>query len=164
MVAKTTARKAAAKTIKALVAATKKKKQKNAVWLGGPEQEQAYDTLKAALVNAPILTHPDFTKPFIVDSDACQYALGAVISQVGDDGLERPIAYASRTMSKSERNYPTNKREALGGYWAVCKAFRAYTYGAPFLLRTDHSCLTRILSTGEAPESVIAGWQMALSV
>lgn len=109
------------------------------------------------------MVHPDFTKAFIIDTDASQVALGAVCSQLDDKGTEHPIAYASRTLSPAERNYPATKRECLGVYWGVCKAFRQYTYGAPFVLRTDHSALTTIYGKGDAPERMMAGWQMALS-
>ena len=50
----------------------------NAKWEWGPEQVRAYDTLRSALIHAPILAHPDYAKPFIIDTDASQYALGAV--------------------------------------------------------------------------------------
>lgn len=140
-----------------------KKRKNNALWEWGPEQAQAYDTLKNALVQAPVLAHPDFTKPFIIDTDASQFALGAVCSQTDTNGNEKPIAFASRTLSASERNYSATKREALGVFWGVHKAFHAYTYGAPFILRTDHSALTTIFKDGQAPERIIAGWQLALS-
>ena len=135
----------------------------NAKFVWGAEQQEAYDELRLALIQAPTLAHPDFTRPFVVDTDASQVALGAVCSQVNDEGEEHPVAYASRTLTSSERNYATTKREGLGIYWAVCKAFRQYTYGAPFVLRTDHSALTSIFGLGDAPEPIIAGWQMALS-
>lgn len=140
-----------------------KPKQHNAKWEWGPEQAEAYDTLRQALMSTPILAHPDLTKPFIVDTDASQRALGAVCSQISDDGKERPVAYASRTLSASERNYSATKREALGVFWAIHRAFHMYTYGAPFILRTDHSSLLKIFTTGPPPEPIIAGWQLALS-
>ncbi len=67
------------------------------------------------LVTAPILAHPDFTKPFILDTDASNLAIGAVLSQkVGEK--ERVIAYARRTLSKSERNYCVTRKV----YWISC--------------------------------------------
>lgn len=145
--------------------AAKKARNKslNAAFVWGAEQQEAYEALRKALISAPVLAHPDFSRPFIVDTDASNVALGGVCSQLDSQGVEHPVAYASRTLSKSERNYSTTKREGLGIYWGVCKAFRQYTYGAPFVLRTDHSSLTSIYGLGEAPEPIIAGWQMALS-
>ena len=74
-------------------------------------------------------------KPFIIDTDSSQYALGGVCSQLNEEGIKTPVAYASRTLSKSERNYSATKREALGVFWAVHQAFHIYTYGAAFILR-----------------------------
>lgn len=143
--------------------AVKKNTKKNAAWSWGPEQAKAYDVLKATLIQAPILAHPDFSRPFIIDSDASQFALGAVCSQLNDENQEHPVAYASRTLTAAERNYSATKREALGVYWAVHRAFHSYTYGATFLLRTDHSALTSIFGHGPAPEPMIAGWQLQMS-
>lgn len=141
----------------------KKSKRKFAAWSWGPEQEAAFTTLKDHLCRAPTLVHPDFEKPFIIDCDASQYALGAVCSQLDDLGQEHPVGYASRSLNKTERRYSATKREALGVYWAVHRAFHSYTYGAPFLLRTDHAALTKIFLDGQAPEPIIAGWQLQLS-
>lgn len=138
------------------------KQNVNAKWEWGQPQKESYDALRAALISTPILAHPNFEKPFIVDTDASLYALGAVCSQLDENGQETPVAYASRTLSKSERNYSPTKREALGVYWAVHLAFHPFTYGAPFLLRTDHSSLTRIFNQGQPLEPVVAGWQMQL--
>lgn len=141
----------------------KKKKARYASWVWGPEQDTAYDTLKKLLTEAPVLGHPDFSKPFIIDTDASQFAVGAVCSQLDDLGNEHPVVFASRSFSKAERRYSATKREALAVYWAVHKAFHSYTYGAPFLLRTDHAALTKIFLDGTAPEPIIAGWQLQLS-
>ena len=131
----------------------------NAAFTWGPEQAQAYDALRQALVEAPTLVHPDFSKPFIVDSDASQVALGGVCSQLDEHGREHPVAYASRNLSPSERNYATTKREGLGVYWAVCRAFKQYTYGAPFILRTDHSSLTSIYAVNDLSVEIVAATQ-----
>ena len=76
------------------------------------ECSEAFDRLKHMLVTASILAHPDFTKSFILDTDASNHAIGAVLSQkVGNK--EKVIAYASRTLSKSERKYCVTRKELL---------------------------------------------------
>ena len=112
------------------------------------------------LVTAPILAHPDFTKPFILDTDASNHAIGAVLSQkIGDK--ERVIAYASRTLSKSERKYCVTRKELLALVYFV-KYFRHYLYGRKFTARTDHGSL-RWLMNFKNPEGQVARWLEVLS-
>lgn len=101
------------------------------------ECQVAFDKLKLALTSAPILTFPDFNEPFILDTDASDSAIGAVLSQ-NQGGAEKVIAYASRTLSKSERKYCVTKKELLAVVSFV-KYFRHYLYGRKFLIRTDRS-------------------------
>ena len=112
------------------------------------------------LITAPILTCPDFTKPFILDTDASNHAIGAVLSQkVGDK--ERVIAYASRTLSKSERKYCVTRKELLALVYFV-RYFRHYLYGRKFTARTDHGSL-RWLMNFKNPEGQVARWLEVLS-
>src|SRR5436190_11565782 len=76
------------------------------------EQQNAFDILKEKLTTAPVLKYPDFTQEFIVTTDASDYAIGAVLSQ-GTVGQDRPIAYASRVLSRAEQNYSTTEKELL---------------------------------------------------
>ncbi|KAJ8360626.1 hypothetical protein SKAU_G00171510 [Synaphobranchus kaupii] len=108
------------------------------VWQEG--QSMAFDQLRAALTEAPVLAYPDAQRPFIVDTDASNTGVGAVLSQEDEDG-ERVVAYYSRALGKAERNYCVTRRELL----AVVRAlhhFRPYLQGSHFLLRTDHASLT----------------------
>ena len=74
------------------------------------EQQNAFDILKEKLTTAPVLKYPDFTQEFIVTTDAPDYAIGAVLSQ-GSVGQDRPIAYASRVLSRAEQNYSTTEKK-----------------------------------------------------
>ena len=103
------------------------------------EHDQAFQTLKKKLLEAPILAFPNFELPFIIDTDASETALGAVLSQV-IDGTEYTIAFESRVFTKTEVNYATTKREALGLIQAV-QWFRPYIYGSKCIIRTDHASL-----------------------
>ena len=101
------------------------------------EHEKAFLTLEKRLLEAPILAFPNFELPFIIDTDASDTALGAVLSQV-IDGIEYPIAFEVKT--KTEVNYATTKREALGVVQAV-QWFRPYIYGSKCIIRTGHASL-----------------------
>ncbi|KAK3093316.1 hypothetical protein FSP39_013979 [Pinctada imbricata] len=122
--------------------------------------QEAFLTLKEALTSAPILANPNFAYPFILDTDASDQSIGAVLSQ-NIDGTERVCAFASRTLSKSERRYCVTRKELLAVVHFV-KHFRHYLYGRKFLIRTDHSSL-RWLMQFKNPENQLARWLEILS-
>ena len=97
-------------------------------WHWNTEQQQAFEILKEKLTSPPVLAYPDFSKPFKLHTDACQTGLGAVLYQE-QDGLDRVIAYASKGLSKSEKNYPTHKLEFLALKWSVTEKFADYLQG-----------------------------------
>ena len=102
--------------------------------------QRAFDKLKTALCSEPILQYPDFTKEFILTTDASGKALGAILSQ-GQIGSDLPVAYGSRTLNKSESNYSTTELECLAIIFGV-KTFRPYLYGRKFIILTDHRPLS----------------------
>ena len=117
-----------------------------------PEAHEAFDRLKAACLQAPILSFPDFNKPFLLETDASGRGLGAVLSQKQADGRYHPIAYASRVMNETEQRYHSNKQEFLALKWAVTEQFHEYfsPYGKnrnEFVVRTDNNPLTYIFSS-----------------
>ena len=124
------------------------------LWLS--EHQRAFELLRDAFSSAPILAFPDFSKPFVVDTDASGAGLGAVLSQIGKDGFEHPVAFISRTLSKAERNYNVTRLELLGVVWA-CRALKPYLLSQKFLLRTDHGSL-RWLMNFKNPTGQIARW------
>ena len=117
-----------------------------------PEAQEAFDHLKAACLQAPILSFPDFNKPFLLEMDASGRGLGAVLSQKQADGQYHPITYASRVMNETEQRYHSNKQEFLDPKWAVTEQFHEYLspYGKnrnEFVVRTDNNPLTYIFSS-----------------
>ena len=115
-----------------------------------------FEELQHRLVSAPILAFPDYCSDFILDTDASDTGIGAVLSQTQPDGSERVIAYASRTLSKPERRYCVTTRELLAAVTFI-HHFRQYLLGKRFSLRTDHSSLTW-LSNFKEPEGQLARW------
>ena len=113
------------------------------------ECERSFLELKDLCSNTPVLAYPDYTKNFKLYTDASESGLGAVLTQVKEDGKERPIAYASRTLSKSERNYDAHKLEFLALKWSVTSRFHEYLYGGTFDVYTDNNPLTYILTSSK---------------
>lgn len=93
------------------------------------------------------LAHPDFNAPFILAVDASFDGLGAVLSQLPPDSdVARPVAFASKTLSHSQLNYPAHRLEFLALKWAVCDKFSHWLKGRRFTVWTDNNPLTYILT------------------
>lgn len=117
-------------------------------WRWEEEQQAAFEALKNCLSSPPILAYPDYDVPFVVHTDASRDGLGAVLCQRQDD-KERVIAYGSRALSRSERNYAAHKLEFLALKWAVSEKFHDYLYGHRFTVLTDNNPLTYVLTTAK---------------
>ena len=117
----------------------------NVEWAWTEECLNACQLVKKLLVSSEVLIHYDPKKPLVLAVDASSHGLGAVIShQMDGANQERPIAYASRTLTSAERNYSMIEKEALAIVFGI-KKFHQYLYGRSFLLLTDHKPLTLIL-------------------
>jgi predicted aspartyl protease len=116
---------------------------------GQPEQH-AFDTLKQAMVSAPVLAHPDPRQPWIVQSDASGFAIGAVLSQKQTDGTVRPVAYWSHKLASAPRNYSATERELMAIVEAT-KHWRCYLHGSPYPIQllSDHKPLVYLNSKAE---------------
>ena len=114
--------------------------ERNAIFKWSLECENAFSTLCSKLTTTPVLAYPDFNQQFILDTDASNMVIGAVLSQIGDDGQEHIIAYGSRLLTKSERQYCVTRRELLAVV-VFTKHFCPYLLGRRFVLRTDHGSL-----------------------
>uniref|UniRef100_A0A665VGA2 Gypsy retrotransposon integrase-like protein 1 n=1 Tax=Echeneis naucrates TaxID=173247 RepID=A0A665VGA2_ECHNA len=110
------------------------------------ECDDAFHLIIEKLTNAPVLAFADPTKPYVLHVDASLNGLGAVLNQEYPEGL-RPVAFASRKLSPSERNYPIHQLEYLALKWAIVNKFHDYLYGAQFTVRTDNNPLTYVLTT-----------------
>ncbi len=121
--------------------------------------EGAFQTLKAALVTAPILTYPTREGHFVLSTDASDVGIGAVLEQKQEEGgrvAKKVIAYASKTLSDSQCRYCTNNKELLAVVMAV-ELFKYYLTGRHFTIVTDHARLTWLLNFRE-PEGMVAQW------
>ena len=94
--------------------------------------------MKEELINAPVLGYPDYTLPFLLQTDASGVGLGAVLAQV-QSGLKRVIAYASRGLSPPETRYPAHKLEFLALKWAITDKFLDHLYGRKLSVLTDNN-------------------------
>lgn len=107
------------------------------------DYEKAFEELKKIMTTDTLLAYPNFDEPFILTTDASNFAIGAVLAQL-QAGKERPIAYLSRTLSKAEEKYSATAKELLAIYFSA-KTFRPYLYGREFSIYTDHEPLTKEL-------------------
>ena len=119
--------------------------KKEVKFLWNEECQQSLDTLKEKMVTAPILVFLDWNKAFHVHVDASDIALGIVLTQPGEGGINHPIAYSSKNLSTAKKNYTTTEREGLAMVYALQK-FRKYLLGAPFKMFTDHSALKYLVN------------------
>lgn len=134
--------------------------KKNAVInVNDTEYIECFNTCKNLLMNEPILQYPDFSREFRIATDASDFAIGAVLSQL-KNGSELPVAYASRTLNESETRLSTIEKELLAIVWAV-KYFRPYLYGRKFKIFCDHKPLQWLFSLKE-PNSKLLRWRLKL--
>jgi len=124
------------------------------------ECQSAFTKLKRALCQAPILANPDFRKQFILQTDASNSGIGAVLSQVGEDGKERAISYYSRKLLPREVRYSTIEKECLAIKLGV-EAFRVYLLGRKFVIQTDHRSLVWLDKLKEK-NARLARWSLVL--
>lgn len=133
--------------------------QKKNSWCWNADCERSFKELKDCLVSAPVLSCPDFSLPFYVQTDASAYGIGAVLFQEHPDG-EHVICYLSRSLTRSEKNYSVTERECLAVIYAVEK-LRCYLEGYKFTVLTDHHSLVWLNSMKE-PKGRLARWVLRL--
>lgn len=148
--------------------------KKNVKWKWGPDEQSAFEAIKHCLTSPPILGYPDFSRPYILQSDASGYGVGAVLSQLqqlpvlpngtdkDDDDSEREviIAYVSKHLTESQSKWSTTEKEAYAIVHAV-KTFYHYLYGNKVVCFTDHRPLEWLMSKKE-PTGRLARWALYL--
>ncbi|MCG7878320.1 MAG: hypothetical protein JAY78_18545, partial [Candidatus Thiodiazotropha taylori] len=125
-----------------------KSKLKKSPFIWEEKQQEAFEILKEKLTSPPVLAYADYTLPFKLHTDASTTGLGAVLYQ-NQNGKERVVAYASRSLTVSEKNYPAHKLEFLALKWAVTEKFHDYLYGTEFEVVTDNNPLTYVFTTAK---------------
>jgi len=130
--------------------------KKGTKWIWGEAEQEAFDKLKQIICEEPVLIQPDQTKPFEVEVDASNYAIGAVLMQRDDKKILHPVAYFSKTMNDVQRNYDVYNRELLG-LWEMFKHWRAYLHGVAHQVKvhTDHANLLFWKNPGDHNRRVV---------
>ena len=140
--------------------------KKGTHWRWGTRQEEAFSESKKLLKSAELLVHYDSSKELLLACDASPYGVGAVLSHKLDDGTERPIAYASRTLTTPEKNYAQLDKEGLAIVFGVEK-FHQYLYGRKFTINTDHKPLIGLFNEHKPIPQMASGrvqrWALTLA-
>ena len=119
----------------------------------------AFQQLKDELISPPVLRQPDTSLPYLLHMDWSPIAIGAVLSQIGADGEEHPIAFGSRLLHGAERNYSATEGECLAVVHFI-EHWRSFLHGAEFKVVTDHIALKWLMSTAHAGR--LARWALKL--
>lgn len=140
--------------------------KKDVHWNWTNECDKAWEYVKKELVSSRVLVHYNPEMPLTLACDSSAYGVGAVISHIFPNGDSKPIAYASRTLSKSEINYSQIDKEALAIIFGIRK-FHQFLYGRPFKLLTDHKPLVSIFGSKKGIPQIAASrlqrWSIILS-
>ena len=137
---------------------TRKSEPEKLAWT--PKCSEAFEKLKRMLTSTPVIWNPDFQRPFILQTDASDQGVGAVLSQCDDEGHDHPVAYFSRKLLPREVKYSTVEKECLAIKLGV-QAFQVYLLGRPFKIQTDHRAL-QWLDKVKDSHSRLTRWSLAL--
>ena len=131
--------------------------KKNARWLWTRECQKSFEDSKSRLLSADLLVHFDTEKKIILTCDASQHGIGAVMAHIMEDGSERPIAFASRTLAPKRQKKTIHKsKETLGVVFGVKKFYR-YLFGHKFIIANDHQPLKKLFSAEREVPTMVSG-------
>ena len=133
--------------------------RKSVPWQWTDREERAFLDLKDRLTRAPVLAHMR-PGPLRLYTDASNVGLGAVLSQMGEDGVERPLGFASRTLAPAETRYTVTERECLAVVWGL-RHFRVWVDGVALKVFTDHAALSWLFQ-GSPTSGRLQRWIMEL--
>ena len=133
--------------------------RKEQTWKWTEDCQKAFETLKGEIAARPVSAYPDFSKPFRLYTDASNIGLGAILAQK-QQGKEKIICCASRTLNNAESNYSTTKKECLAVVWGV-QVFRPFLVATHFEILTDHYALQWLRSM-KSTSAILHRWAAAL--
>ena len=136
-------------------------KRKHAHFQWGTPQQNAFEQLKGLLTSSSVMAAPKINHPYKLYTDACEYAVGAILVQEDEKGVERVIQYISHSLSTTQRKWATIEKEAFAVVYAINK-LRPYLYGAKFTVFTDHKPLTSLF-TKDMQNTKIQRWGVLLA-
>ena len=140
--------------------------RKDVKWHWSSEEEKTFEVSKELLTSSKVLVHFNPKYKLVLACDASAYGVGAVLAHKFEDGSERPIGYASRSLAPAERNYSQLEKEGLACIFGV-KRFHSYLYGHPFELITDHKPLLALIGehrpTSPQASARIKRWSLLLA-
>ena len=137
---------------------TRKSEPEKAIWT--PQCTKAFNKLKEILLSAPVMMNPDFSHPFILQTDASEVGVGAVLSQRDTEGYDHPVAYFSRKLLPWELKYATIEKECLAIKLGI-EEFQVYLLGKEFTIQTDHRAL-QWLASFKDNNSRLMQWSLTL--
>ncbi len=134
--------------------------RKSKKWKWEQVHQDAFELLKKKLTEYPVIRHPDYRRPFIISTDASDYGISAILSQLDKDGREYVVRYASKGLEKAERNWTVTERECWAVVWG-CNQFDMYIRHSKFTIYTDHSAL-QWLNRNKNTHGKLGRWAISL--
>lgn len=136
-------------------------KRKGIKFKFGKAEQESFDKLKQMVISPTTLHLPDYSKKFVLYTDASENGLGASLGQLDSDGLWYPCAFASRTLTDAESGYSVFRKEVLACVWA-CERFQPILADQHFIIRTDNEAMSQVLNT-DKKVGQFARWKLRLS-
>jgi len=135
--------------------------RKNTPWKWGPEEQKAFEMIREELTSDRVMAHPRVHDPYLLYTDASAYAVGAILAQTDEQGIERPIHYVSKQLTDSQQKWSAIEREAFAIIYALHK-LRPYLQGARFTVYTDHKPLKSLFQC-EVKNTRVQRWAQLIS-